>query len=374
MSTYDDIHALAVHVGLKRLGVDSYLWVPNDLPDLASITISFDPSCGDHEVSVAHNNRQVMLDDCKVFWNRRMKRPSAPKEASEFDVDTIEDECYLHIKNVIDVLCVSAVSVNPPYAGRHANSKAVQLLVAMNVGFHVKPTVISNDFDEIVRFQRKHAPVVGKCYRMRSWLSPDLISATAMTFEMPALQQSDRWSLEASPLIFQQKVARAMEVRVIAFGGRVFGVKTAGLGGALDGRIESLINKFADIAVVEVPDEIGIKCGRYLEELSLKFGAFDFIVDDHDEWVFLECNESGQWLYLEEHEPKLKLLDHFCRWLIEIAGISVPKDAPSLSFAEVRDSDELRDLSENSTHKTEWTGRMGVVEFDTVGKPLVGSV
>ena len=37
-----------------------------------------------------------------------------------------------------------------------------------------------------------------------------------------------------------------------------------------------------------------------LEDLELKFGAFDFIVDEEDNWVFLEVNPNGQWQWLEE--------------------------------------------------------------------------
>ncbi|MGH8917162.1 MAG: hypothetical protein ACRD0H_02280 [Actinomycetes bacterium] len=31
-----------------------------------------------------------------------------------------------------------------------------------------------------------------------------------------------------------------------------------------------------------------------------RFGAFDFIVDDHDQWWYLETNASGQWGWLAE--------------------------------------------------------------------------
>ena len=32
---------------------------------------------------------------------------------------------------------------------------------------------------------------------------------------------------------------------------------------------------------------------------SLKFGAFDFIVNNQGSWIFLELNPNGQWLWLE---------------------------------------------------------------------------
>ena len=33
---------------------------------------------------------------------------------------------------------------------------------------------------------------------------------------------------------------------------------------------------------------------------NLNFGAFDYIVTPENEWIFLELNPNGQWLWLEE--------------------------------------------------------------------------
>jgi hypothetical protein len=38
---------------------------------------------------------------------------------------------------------------------------------------------------------------------------------------------------------------------------------------------------------------------RYLQRFDLLFGAFDFAVTDTG-WVVLECNPSGEWLWLAE--------------------------------------------------------------------------
>ena len=37
-----------------------------------------------------------------------------------------------------------------------------------------------------------------------------------------------------------------------------------------------------------------------MRDFELKFGAFDFIVNKSDEWIFLEINPNGQWLWLEK--------------------------------------------------------------------------
>lgn len=52
--------------------------------------------------------------------------------------------------------------------------------------------------------------------------------------------------------------------------------------------------------VIDCPLTIKNLCYKMLEDLELKFGAFDFIVDEEDNWVFLEVNPNGQWQWLEE--------------------------------------------------------------------------
>jgi hypothetical protein len=39
---------------------------------------------------------------------------------------------------------------------------------------------------------------------------------------------------------------------------------------------------------------------QFLQCLGLNFGAFDFVVTPDNQWVMLECNPAGQWLWLQE--------------------------------------------------------------------------
>jgi len=50
---------------------------------------------------------------------------------------------------------------------------------------------------------------------------------------------------------------------------------------------------------VDVPAPVVAGMAGYLEAFGLGFGAFDFVVTSDDEWIMLECNPAGQWLWLE---------------------------------------------------------------------------
>ncbi|MBQ9435160.1 MAG: hypothetical protein IJU33_03440 [Bacteroidales bacterium] len=51
--------------------------------------------------------------------------------------------------------------------------------------------------------------------------------------------------------------------------------------------------------IVELPEKIKFFCIEYLKRMHLNFGCFDFIVTPEDEYVFLECNPNGQWMWIE---------------------------------------------------------------------------
>src|SRR6185295_14798986 len=46
------------------------------------------------------------------------------------------------------------------------------------------------------------------------------------------------------------------------------------------------------------------------------FGCFDFIVTPQDEYIFLEVNEMGQFLWVEEINPAIMLLEPFAEFLV----------------------------------------------------------
>lgn len=51
--------------------------------------------------------------------------------------------------------------------------------------------------------------------------------------------------------------------------------------------------------VFPLPDRVTAFCNKFLKRMHLNFGCFDFIVTPSGEYVFLECNPNGQWLWVE---------------------------------------------------------------------------
>lgn len=359
-----DYHVAAVRWGVERLGGVARVWVPGDVPDFLSVSISMvDDRSG---VRMSSNAERFSCEDVGVVWNRRFAKPIPPDHASPHDRAAIAGECQEHVRNAMMVLSEHAVAVNHPSGQYDSNLKALQIGRARKAGLAVQPTLFSNDFDEIRSFHDGHAPVVAKPYRPFLWMTEDG-PLSRLTFEMPTPTEELRRSIEDCPLIVQKKVDRAFEVRLVVIGEQLVAAKMVdtSVDGILDSRRAIRIGAM-DFSRIEPPQRISEGCLAYLRSLDLRMGVFDFIVDRRGEWFFLECNEQGQFLFIEDRLPETMLLDRFCRWLMTLAGAE-EKDLecrPSLSVAGFDGSPRAAELKrEHLSHKKRL--RAASVEYET---------
>ena len=113
----------------------------------------------------------------------------------------------------------------------------------------------------------------------------------------------------------KQWVPKAYEARVTMVGCRPLAVsiRSDSHGSYVDWR-----RNYSSLTyeVIEPPGEITTAMRRYLDAFGLAYGAFDFVITPDDEWIMLECNPMGQWLWLE-HEAGLPIAEAFAELLIE---------------------------------------------------------
>jgi hypothetical protein len=358
-----DYHVNAVAWGLNHLGIETEIWVPGDLPDMAGVSIFVGD--GPPRVRLRHAGRTIDLSAVKVIWNRRLDRPQAPDDAALEDRHVIESQSFEHVENVRSILGWSVPTVNSLPEQAWANRKAVQLETARKLGADVPATLISNDFEEISEFWRTKGRVVVKPYRTISWRSGGDVYASFAT-RMPGPTEELRRSLELCPQIFQAEVDKVADVRVIAFGAHRFTLEASvdPASDVIDSRF-SVNKRKAKFGTIDLPPDVAAFVPAYLEELGLHYGAFDFAVTAENEWLFLECNEGGQFLYLEKILPQLEVLDAFCRWLAELAGRSAAGAEAVLKLADFdRSGDPLR-RAFWSTHKQQLGNRAFIEEDQT---------
>lgn len=186
--------------------------------------------------------------------------------------------------------------LNHPHDIAHAEYKPVQLHVAGTVGLSVPATLVTNEPATARRFVREHGGAVVK--PLGSGVLTEAGTAKLIYTNRVCVEDIDH-TVAGTAHLFQQQVDKAYEVRLTVVDDVCFAVRidSGSNAAALDWRSDY---DNLSYSVVAVPDRIREAVRRLMARLRLRFGALDFIVTPHGEWVFLEINPNGQWAWLQD--------------------------------------------------------------------------
>jgi hypothetical protein len=324
LSCPQDLHAHAVCEAIERKGMEAVIFYTTDFPALLGLTIAPVRQCA--ALALRDSGRREPARDCVSVWARRIFFPKTPDEFEERDRLTIERECREMRASFLSLLCPAAFWVNPLQCD---TGKPAQLVVARRSGFQIPVTLVSNDPAEILAFVGT-APdaVIFKTFT-------GLVPTTIVTPEMLADPDLLRWT----PGIYQHYVHKAYELRVTVIGRRLFPVRINSQEtrrGRVDWReAQRSPRGYAQDLTFEpavLPTPVAERCLGIMESLGLVYGAIDLIVTPENEYVFLEVNPAGQFLWIDS-ELGLPLLDALSEMLIQgRPDYAWTPDAPAVRF------------------------------------------
>lgn len=313
LTTKIDPHAQEVTACLIKRGALSVNWFVDEFLFNQKIIQKIGK---DHSQNlIIDNNKNIDLQDIDVVWYRRVLRPNLPESVSSLDKEYVQRENLIYLKSLWLTLGESAKWINPFSSLDKSNSKALQLREANRLGLSIPETLITNDKSSIINFIQKNERdgTIYKTFSPTSWEENNKIFAcytATITIDMLSTEEN----MALTPGIFQKRVKKDFEVRVTFFGEDYIAVKIHN-SEKLDWRV-LFSNNELKLSSLRLPIDVEKKCLALMEKLEIVFGCFDFIVTPEGEYVFLEVNEMGQFLWVEEVLPELKMLDKFCDFLL----------------------------------------------------------
>lgn len=256
-------------------------------------------------------------------WVRRPDSPWIPPEIIMEPDDRRYVDALLSVYSSslmsmqIDSYGRDAFWVNPMYGRLAASSKPLQLKLAAKYGLLYPPTIVTNDPASVRDFRSEQGPLICKALVMGTW-SSGKGAAVSYTSRLDDVSELPDASIRIQPAIYQPCISKKYEVRAALFGGHCFAIRIESqksVNSEIDSRGEHWTTK--NTAPYILPDVIVQKCERLMAHLGIVYGAFDFIVTDDDEFIFLEVNEAGQCLFMEDIYPEMPILSaltHFVCW------------------------------------------------------------
>ena len=193
--------------------------------------------------------------------------------------------------------------VNTPHS-RLCLLKPYQQIVAARVGFKVPPTAVTNEKKDSLKFAAKEPRVVLKSLSAGKVIpkpheNPIPYNVMTMRVSKESLNAATEEEIGRCPHFFQRKISKSYELRVVAVGKSQFAFRIDSQNSALtrlDWRNGIQMLRFVP---VEIEETISSKIRCFMERLNLFTGSFDLIIDRHNQCWFLECNQDGQWSWLD---------------------------------------------------------------------------
>jgi len=203
---------------------------------------------------------------------------------------------------------------------RVSASKMLQLKVAKELGMNVPETCFSNRKEDIVCFAKKYEYIVLKSIENDNvWLNDEyeyVFYAQKIKSSLLADKPEEMFSQTIN--FVQNYIEKQFELRITVVGKEVFACKIdSQILDETKGKIDWRQGYDYGLKheIFELPQSTKNFCIKYLNEMHLNFGCFDMIVTPENEYVFLECNPNGQWLWIEQ-ETGMKISEAIADTLV----------------------------------------------------------
>lgn len=207
--------------------------------------------------------------------------------------------------------------VNGLEQNKLAENKILQLITAKSAGLSVPDTLVSGDAALVRQFvsenegQTVYKPLTGQVW-LRGGM-PVLQTTTAPIQE----QDLNDEGIALCAGIYQKSVRKESDVRVVIVGKELFAMKYSPTVESPSVDYRTYLNQNqVNCKSIRIPPAVRTSLLKLMELLELSYASADFAIDMNDQFVFLELNPGGQFGFVEDLLPDLKITNALANLLV----------------------------------------------------------
>ena len=259
----------------------------------------------DFKIRNIHNGLEIQGSKITSVWERRPEEPLELFLQSTPTVDKHNLAEALGFLRFLRFYIKDIYSIGSIVNDRAAASKMLQLKVAKELGFSIPATCFSNRKNDILEFASLHENVILKSIDNNSiWDEEKHLEYVFYTQKIKSATLADipEEAFSQTVSYVQNYIEKAYELRITVVNQQVFACKIDSQKQEDDkGKVDwrQGYDYGLKYEAYDLPQEIADKCILFTKQLGLNFGCFDFIYTPTGDFVFLECNPNGQWLWIE---------------------------------------------------------------------------
>ncbi|MDT0466566.1 ATP-grasp ribosomal peptide maturase [Streptomyces gibsoniae] len=314
LTSEQDVTADMVVTELHAAGVPVVRLDPADLP--GAVALSGEYVHGTFQGHLSAAGRLVSTSGLRSIW---VRRPGVPATRVPEPSDWLTEEASQALYGMLHG--TGARWMNRPDAARRARRKPWQLHLAQRSGLPVPATLITT-FPQAARdFAERFPDLVVKPVSGTHPQDPPRAVPTSRV-----APDADFAAVAFGPTLLQRRIPKRADIRLTAVGDQLLAARKPAVPDADDVDV-----RFAPSTgpwePADVPPRIAAAVHAYLRQAELAYGAFDFAEDADGIWWFLECNQSGQFGFveLETGQPIARTLAH---WLAREEGEETGAEPP----------------------------------------------
>lgn len=269
--------------------------------DLFPSSIKLSARAGDERAAhlFTEEGEQLSTADVRAVWARKLWSPLMADDLEERYRSMCVGESIAALEGFLDAL-QDAHWVNDLQRQRAAENKQRQLRLAERAGLRVPRTLVTNDPASVRQFfAETEGQTVAKLLHPIS-ISMGAVKPFVYTNRVREEDLAGVDALRYSPMVFQELIPKACELRVAYVAGETF-VGALDASGTSRGQTDwrRVAPEECRWQKAQLPTEIARGLQALMSELGLVFGAVDLICTPAGEYVFLEVNPAGEWGMLE---------------------------------------------------------------------------
>lgn len=273
--------------------------------------------------------------DAGAVWCRRLSPPLVHQNSSEVDEFSVREDRRF-AKWLIQIIEGAPLRwINQPTAAQAAENKLVQLKVARSCGIVIPRTLVTAHPTPFRKFLAQEGVIVAKPLDTFSWTKDcgKTLSAFATVLDAERGANLSDEDVAQCVTIYQERIVKVADVRMIVMGKELFAYKVIQQGEQhFDYRIGFYQENHLTYEAIRVPGSLQKKMIDLMALLRIDFASADFALRADGEWVFLDLNPSGQWLFVEDGCPESHLGQRFCSFFTTgSVEADVQKQFPPLS-------------------------------------------
>jgi len=284
LTSEEDVTADMVVARLHETGTPVLRLDPADLPGKAVLSAEY--AHGDFTGHLSVNGHVLSMSGLRSIW---VRRPGEPAAHAAHPSPWLTAETRQALFGMLH--SAPARWMNHPGNADLARLKPWQLRVAHLSGFAVPPTVFTTSPRLAREFAEEHRDVVVKSASGPPPGEPGVALPTTLIGP-----DADFSAVAAGPALLQRYVPKRADIRLTCVGVRLFAARKTADPGQVDGRYGDTEHAWEPVTV---PERIAGTVREYVRLAGLVYAAFDFAEDEDGVWWFLECNQGGQFGFVE---------------------------------------------------------------------------